>query len=585
MARKKNTSHDNFPGDWVILKIDAGITFPGSEKGIFYQTIILEKKSSTSLSYSIVIRQGSMKNGPLSSYKKNVSIKNITAPFWLPPSIMNIITADFKKKSAVARKDMIKLNGVTFNCNVLENKTENGDIIKQWECVNSPLNAPLKISIKSNGKEKVILSLYKHGDLTHKIPGGKKSYIPKYYSPDSLKLNINRNGLDNYLHTQAELLYKHSLSMKGIILDTHSKKIINFNNVIKALRHIDVICIGEIHESAECHKMEIDIIKNMHRVNPRIIIGFEMFYRTFFIQKGLDDFVSGKIDEDTFRKKIYDTCWNPRWYWLYREIFLFAREKGIKMTGLNPPRELMKKFRENYHDMTSAEQEWFAREIDYTDERHKAITMRNFSVMGNMGMVTESLYPSQCIWDDTMAESIVNQIRENPGAQVIALTGGFHAGFRVTVEGRALKKAESAGISFSSRVLFPHESAWLDSSCIEEFVRLDIADYIYYVDPNEEMNGYDGDKDDRLSWMKAYKLLNDGMIDEAESSLKSDDSEMGEKILMRIRIFKKAKQLAMGGKYDEAISLATEIPEAYARGRMIWLDKIHKTGITGVWPD
>ena len=358
---------------------------------------------------------------------------------------------------------------------------------------------------------------------------------------------LSEGGLRSYLGAVKKIVAEHGMNMDGIILDAAKKKIAGYDSMISALERVHAVFIGEIHDSRESHAMQLRVIRDLYEKDRRIALGFEMFSRAGFIQEGLDRFVSGSMDEDEFRDSIYAACWDPAWYGLYREIFLFAREKGIPMKGLNAPRELMKKFRENPDAMTEAQRGWFAREIDYGNERHRKITLWNFASMEDMGMSVDTLYPSQCIWDDTMAESAVHFFRQNPGHRLVVCAGAFHTGFGVTVPHRMKEKGRREGLRITSRVLFPHMSDWFDSSSFDEFMRLKIADYVYYLPGRESLPGYKPEEDDKLPWMAGFRLFNEGRLEEAEKALEGDTTGMREKIAARIEVFRRARVLAGKG--------------------------------------
>ncbi len=129
--------------------------------------------------------------------------------------------------------------------------------------------------------------------------------------------------------------------------------------------------------------------------------------------------------------------------------------------------------------------------------------------------------------------------------------------------------------------LFPHRAEVFSQAAYHDFMLMDIADYIYYIPPEEE-NDLE-DEDDEISWMEGYRLFSEGRIEDALQSLKGDHSSIAKKIREKIRIFKKSRDAALTGDFSLSRKLLEVIPDIYDEALDIWLKKINKCEKTGRW--
>ena len=102
-----------------------------------------------------------------------------------------------------------------------------------------------------------------------------------------------------------------------------------------ALDQIDVLLIGEVHDDAEAHRLELELLREAHALygsTRRIILSLEMFERD--VQPVLDEYLHGIIDERSF------VCDARAWknYADYRGLIEFAKEKNLPVVAANAPR-------------------------------------------------------------------------------------------------------------------------------------------------------------------------------------------------------------------------------------------------------
>jgi uncharacterized iron-regulated protein len=94
-----------------------------------------------------------------------------------------------------------------------------------------------------------------------------------------------------------------------------------------------VVLLGEMHDNADHHRWQLQVLAALHAMHPDMVIGFEMFPRR--VQKALDQWVAGELSESQF---LVASDWNAVWSTdanLYLPLFQFARMNRIPMVALN----------------------------------------------------------------------------------------------------------------------------------------------------------------------------------------------------------------------------------------------------------
>ncbi len=196
------------------------------------------------------------------------------------------------------------------------------------------------------------------------------------------------------------------------------------DNVIKDASAEPVIFIGERHGNYEDHEIELDAVMAMHKMGKKFAIGMEMFQRPY--QKAIDDFISKKIDEREFLKKTeYFTRWGFD-YNYYRQILEYARAYGIPVVALNMQKEITQKVAKGGLDALSAgELKEIPQSMDMSNDRYRR-ELEEIYAGHPQGTGFENFYQAQILWDETMARSVAEFLKGNPGYQMVVMAGMGH---------------------------------------------------------------------------------------------------------------------------------------------------------------
>ncbi len=260
------------------------------------------------------------------------------------------------------------------------------------------------------------------------------------------------------------------------VYNLNRKKEIYFKTMVEELKNFDVVFVGEYHNHKTAHEFELEIFKSLYKAkNGKIVLSLEMFERD--VQRILNDYLSGKIDEKEFLKnsrpwKNYQTD--------YRPLVEFAKKNKIKVIAGNVPRRYAAMVsREGLTALLKLSQDeklFVAKNVYYDFPRYRKLFYETMDKMrGGMmrarGKMKEKFYLAQCLKDSTMAESILNALKENKGYLVLHINGCFHSDYKLGTAGVLMKMRKELKIS-NIKVINPEE--------INEYKESDIADYLVW---------------------------------------------------------------------------------------------------------
>lgn len=205
----------------------------------------------------------------------------------------------------------------------------------------------------------------------------------------------------------------------------------NFNQLATELSTKDVIYIGEKHTSASDHRLQFRIIEALSVKVPHLAIGMEMFPTSS--QPALDEYTlgDGAMSEQSFLEQSdYFANWGYD-YRYFRDIFSLARQKKIPVIGLNLDRKIVSTvFRTGNTDQIEEKilkELPPERDLDLPGYGQRLSQVYAVHDAGNHGAGTRSGFiQAQALWDETMAQNIVDYLKKHPGTLMVVLAGTQH---------------------------------------------------------------------------------------------------------------------------------------------------------------
>jgi uncharacterized iron-regulated protein len=212
----------------------------------------------------------------------------------------------------------------------------------------------------------------------------------------------------------------------GGVVRLNDRATIPFDRMVGEVSKSRVIVIGETHDNQAHHILQLKIIRTLHEGGLPLAVGLEMFRAES--QELLDKWWRWGMPTEQF-EALYRENWGMPWL-LYRDLFLYARQKRIPLVGLNVPREIIAKVaREGYGSLTEAERKKLPPGLTCTiDEEYRAFIRKTFTehVHGS-GRSFETFCEAQMVWDTAMAIYALDYLDRNPGSRLVILAGSVHA--------------------------------------------------------------------------------------------------------------------------------------------------------------
>jgi uncharacterized iron-regulated protein len=227
----------------------------------------------------------------------------------------------------------------------------------------------------------------------------------------------------------------------------------------------DVVFFGEQHDDDESHRAELALLTAIGDRHARVVLSLEMFERD--VQANLDAYLAGTSTEEAFRAQ--SRPW-PNYAADYRPLVELAKAKGWPVVAANVPRRLAsvvsRKGLSAVDSLSATDRGWVAGTLQCPKDTYYD---KFVAVMGGMHAGTGSapaatgarpmvdlFYESQCVKDETMAESIVQARARAPrGAVVVHVNGAFHSDFGLGTVSRVAWRAGDAGMIVVSAVPTP----------------------------------------------------------------------------------------------------------------------------------
>jgi uncharacterized iron-regulated protein len=216
------------------------------------------------------------------------------------------------------------------------------------------------------------------------------------------------------------------------VYDTGRATFADFEVMLADLARADVVLVGEQHDDPNTHRLERAILDGLRRRQVPVVLSLEMFERD--VQPVLDRYLAGSIDEPEFLKGARP--W-PRYATDYRSLVELAKSSGWRVIAANVPRrvaaDVARKGREAIDALSAEDRRLAAGELVCPKD---AYFDRFVEAMGTHGgnareEDTGRYYWSQCLKDETMAESIARAFdsRASSRTTIVHLTGAFHSDF------------------------------------------------------------------------------------------------------------------------------------------------------------
>jgi uncharacterized iron-regulated protein len=216
---------------------------------------------------------------------------------------------------------------------------------------------------------------------------------------------------------------------KTYVVATDADAVVGIDACADDLATADVVVLGEQHGTPAVHRVHHALIAELHERRPNLAIAMEMFERD--TQTVLLQYLTGFIDESGFLARA--RAW-PSYARDYRPIVEFAKANGLVVLAANAPRALARRAAKEGVGTVLGDPN-VARETSAPDDDYREAFVE--AMKGHPGSTADTLqreYAAQCLKDDTMAETVIDHIRERRGEGdrplVVLVCGQMHSDYR-----------------------------------------------------------------------------------------------------------------------------------------------------------
>jgi uncharacterized iron-regulated protein len=217
------------------------------------------------------------------------------------------------------------------------------------------------------------------------------------------------------------------------VYDVAAGAFIDFETLAARAAAADVVYFGEQHGYRPGHRLQHALLEAIARRGDATL-SMEMFERD--VAPIVAGYVRGDVDHGTFLERARP--W-PRYFPDYHPLVEEARSRGWLLVAANVPRSLASMVAQEglaaLDALPTASRAHAAAELHCPDDDYRARFVaemtRHPSAHGEPDAAADAArhqryYESQCVKDETMAESIVAAVHAGAARPLIHVTGAFH---------------------------------------------------------------------------------------------------------------------------------------------------------------
>lgn len=271
------------------------------------------------------------------------------------------------------------------------------------------------------------------------------------------------------------------------VLEAQTGRVLSSSDLLNKLSNYEIVYLGEEHHNKYHIDAALKILDRLSSDGFQPVLGMEMF--GWDGQPALDDYLStDKLSRNEF---IDQVRWTQNWggaFEDYEPLVTFARDRGLSVRAMNPPKPLVRRVVKVGLDRVREEPEWTqwglhqeeivddpayrARIVDQLQRCHGGGTEEHFQTM----------YEASMVRDEGMAKTVaagldeLRQATSESRSIIVSYTGGGHIQYNLPVPKRVSRRL-SGHVRQTTIYMTSFDPSRFDD--IRELVREGIADYIW----------------------------------------------------------------------------------------------------------
>ncbi len=232
----------------------------------------------------------------------------------------------------------------------------------------------------------------------------------------------------------------------GQIVSLETGKPIPFEDMIRELKPVPFILVGESHDSLPAHELQARIIRALYEQDARLAVGLEMVAAAR--QEILTRWSLGELtDEEFLRTSKWYSAWGFH-FGYYRPILAFAKENRIPLYALDTPQEVVGQFQMRDGEILSGTGKSVAARIDPAEENDRLLLRKTLESSGMpaafkaavLDSMFEDLYRAAAVRDKDMGTRST-AIQKKDARKVVVLVGAGHLMFGLGLNRQVQEKS------------------------------------------------------------------------------------------------------------------------------------------------
>lgn len=214
----------------------------------------------------------------------------------------------------------------------------------------------------------------------------------------------------------------------GSILDWSRKEPIASSELTSRIKRADIVLVGEVHPHPGHHGIQQKILGIMTADSAPLAVGVEWLDHR--AQDSCRRLSAGEITVDEFAERV---DWKKKWGYplkLYRPILEQVRRRGLELTALNAPADVVRKVaKTGLESLTSSERAQLAPALDLKNAAYARQLTRQFKIHGIKSSAEQKNFlAAQIARDETMAHHLARALEPWPdsGKKAVVFAGTGH---------------------------------------------------------------------------------------------------------------------------------------------------------------
>jgi uncharacterized iron-regulated protein len=206
------------------------------------------------------------------------------------------------------------------------------------------------------------------------------------------------------------------------IFDSKGKEV-SFENLIKGSNKSEVIFFGELHNNSIAHWLQLQLLKNIHEKEQKVILAGEFFERDD--QLNIDEWFADKLTDKNFEAEA--KLWN-NYQTDYKPMMLYAKKNSIPFIATNIPRKYASMVSRKGLiglDSLSEEAKNFVAPLPIEVDKNLPGYVGMKDMMHGSGMNADFMVEAQAVKDATMAYSLFDYLGK--GNSILHINGSYHS--------------------------------------------------------------------------------------------------------------------------------------------------------------